>query len=489
MKNKFLWILLFVTLLFFFVFNYVQNHQAEILASKAENYYKKNNIEKAQNYFEKAFDLGLNNSKYRDIYLNSIINSPLTIEAQERLIKFLQNSKEDAANIKAKYFLYDLQQEIYKKYPENYISNAVFNQKIMRWGKLPITYGYENTEGTPEYFITEINNAFTEWEKVTEHQILFEQSNNPNIIIKFEENNPARFDEEKKYIVAYTTPIIDLNRLKNMEIIFYLKDPSGDYFSQNQVYNTALHEIVHAIGFMGHCSDKNNIMYLSKDSKSVINDTRENLTEADINTVKLLYKIKPQITNIDETKSDYIPFLVLGEEEEVTNAKIQEAKIYIKKAPNLPAGYIDLAEGYVAAKDYTKAIKALKVALKYADTETVRGMVYFNLAVTYFSLEQFESAREYLTYSMQIKDTDEKHYLLANIYAKEGKTNPAEKEYSYLIAKNPQNIEYIIALTNLYIVNKQYLKARHSLKLFFDKNPNERANPRFAPYGIIKFGL
>ena len=195
MKNKFLWILLFVTLLFFFVFNYVQNHQAEILASKAENYYKKNNIEKAQNYFEKAFDLGLNNSKYRNIYLNSIINSPLTIEAQERLIKFLQNPKDDAANIKAKYFLYDLQQEIYKKYPENYISNAVFNQKIMRWGKLPITYGYENTEGTPEYFITEINNAFTEWEKVTEHQILFEQSNNPNIIIKFQENNPARSDE------------------------------------------------------------------------------------------------------------------------------------------------------------------------------------------------------------------------------------------------------------------------------------------------------
>lgn len=489
MKNKAIWFLLILILIFFCTFNYICNNLAEITASRAEYYYKKNNIEKAQSYFEKAFNLGLNNSAQREIYVNSIINSPLTVEAQEKLVKFLQNPTEDGAKIKVKYFIYDIQREIYRKYPENYITNAVFNQKIMRWGKLPITYEYENAEEIPKYFIKEIDNAFTEWEKATEHQILFERNNNPNIIIKFEPNNPASNDDTKKYVVAYTTPITDLSTLKNMEIVFYLKDPDGKYFTPNQVYNTALHEIVHALGFMGHCNDKNNIMYLTKDSMSVLNDTREDLTEADINTVKLLYKIKPQITNVNETQSEYIPFLVLGEEEEVTNEKIKEAKIYIKKAPNLPAGYISLAEGYVAIKDYTRAIKNLEKALKYANTEEIRGMIYYNLAFTYYSIDKLETAREYLNRSISINDTDEKHYWLGEIYVREGKTQEAIREYSNLIQKNPKNVEYTIALTNIYVINHKYLKARKTLKNFFDNNPNQRNNPRFNPYGIVKMGL
>ena len=252
MKNKAVWFLLILILIVFFTFNYICNNLAEITASRAEYYYKNNNIKKAQTYFEKAFSLGLTNSAQREIYVNSIINSPLTVEAQEKLLRFLQNPTEDGAKIKAKYFIYDIQREIYRKYPENYIANAVFNQKIMRWGNLPITYGYENTEDIPEYYIKEIDNAFSEWEKVTEYQILFEKNNNPNIIIKFETNTPVNHDDTKKYIVAYTTPKMNLSILKNMEIVFYLKDSDGQYFSPNQVYNTALHEIVHALGFMGH---------------------------------------------------------------------------------------------------------------------------------------------------------------------------------------------------------------------------------------------
>ena len=147
---------------------------------------------------------------------------------------------------------------------------------------------------------------------------------------------------------------------------------------------------------MGHCNDKDNIMYLTKDSMSIINNLRENLSEADINTIKLLYKIKPQITNEDIIKSDYIPHLVLGNEKEVNNEKIKEAKIYIKNAPNLPSGYIDLAEGYVAAKDYGKAIKSLEKALRLSDTEEIKSMVLYNLAVTNFYLDKLEKSKNYL---------------------------------------------------------------------------------------------
>ena len=42
----------------------------------------------AQEFYEKAFEQGLEKTKQREIYINSIINSPLTIESQEKLIKF-----------------------------------------------------------------------------------------------------------------------------------------------------------------------------------------------------------------------------------------------------------------------------------------------------------------------------------------------------------------------------------------------------------------
>lgn len=489
MKNKALWVIVIIFCFIFCALNYTNKNFDKILASRAEYYFKHNDIAKAQEYFEKAFKLGLQDSKQRDIYINTIINSPLTVEAQEKLILFLNNPKEDVARVKAEYFLYDIKREIHRKYPNNYITNAVFNQKIMRWGKLPITYSFTNKEDAPIYFVREIEAALTEWERATNHQLMFvEDDNKPNILINFETHNPAD-TEDKKYVVAYTVPSISHDILKNMEINFYLTNPYNKNFSANQVYNTALHEIAHAIGFMGHCNDKDNIMYLTKDSMSIINNLRENLSEADINTIKLLYKIKPQITNEDIIKSDYIPHLVLGNEKEVNNEKIKEAKIYIKNAPNLPSGYIDLAEGYVAAKDYGKAIKSLEKALRLSDTEEIKSMVLYNLAVTNFYLDKLEKSKNYLIQSMQINDSNDKHYLLGEIYIREGNSTKAIEEYSSLIKKDPKNIEYTIALVNIHVLNRDFFKARKALKNYFQIVPSNKNNSRFAPYGILLLGL
>ena len=41
-----------------------------------------------------------------------------------------------------------------------------------------------------------------------------------------------------------------------MTMKFYIKDINGKFFTANQVYNTALHEIAHALGVMGHSNNK-----------------------------------------------------------------------------------------------------------------------------------------------------------------------------------------------------------------------------------------
>ena len=133
--------------------------------------------------------------------------------------------------------------------------------------------------------------------------------------------------------------------------------------------------------------------------------------------------------------------------------------------------------------------ESLKKALTYADTDEIKGMVYFNLAVTNFYIDNFEDAKLYLDKSIQIIDSEEKHYLLGEIYIREGKDNLAINEYQHLLKQNPCNIDYLIALTNIHVLNRDFLKARKALKSYIKNNPNEKNNPRLTPYGILKLGL
>ena len=465
---------------------YKNTHQAEIASYLGDYYFRKNNMQKAQTYFEKAFELGLNDPKQRDLYVNSIINSPMDTDSQQKLVNFIQIPADDGAKLKTEYFLYDFKREIHRKYPKNYISQAPFNQKIIRWDNMPITYNFVKNGETPEYFEREVEKAFTEWEKITDHKLLFSrEEKNPNIIISFNENNPAE-KKKKKYVVAYTIPEIEGNILKGMEIKFYLKEPNDEYFSPNQVYNTALHEIVHALGFMGHSYDRDNIMYLSKDSVSVMKDSREIPTEADIMTVELLYKIKPDISNVKKPTGEYIPYLVLGNQEDVNTAKTREAKHYIRKAPALPIGYIDLAESYAAKKEYPKAIKALEHAERLANTDDVKYIVYYNLGVIYYYINNLEMAKTYVNKALEYQNTEEINYLLAEIYTKGEEYSLAIDKYKELLVQDPSNIDYTIGLTNIYVTNKQFLKAREVLKKHFQTNPQNKTNPRFNSYGILK---
>ena len=84
MKNKSLWVLLIVVFIFFIGYKYINSHLEIFYGLKADYYFKNNNIEQAQNFYEKAFELGLKDSNKREKYINSIINSPLTIESQKK---------------------------------------------------------------------------------------------------------------------------------------------------------------------------------------------------------------------------------------------------------------------------------------------------------------------------------------------------------------------------------------------------------------------
>ena len=470
-------------------FMYFSSNPEQIYVTKADYYYKKNDISSAIKFYEHAFENGSKNPNARYNYVDLVTSSPINADMQEKLIKLIKEAVDDGAEYRASSFLSDLRYEIHREYPDNYISQATYNQKIIRWSDNPITYGYTNAEIAPEYFIREIDSAFGNWERHLRESFKFKKvDKNPDIIIRFN-NKKTDAEQSEKYIVALTKPTINQNKLVNMTTEYYLTSPDGKYFTENQVYNTALHEIGHAIGFMGHSDYKKNIMYMSTDTKTVTNDLRKILTQADINTMKLLYKIKPDITNVYPAKGEYTKYLILGSENEVITAKIREAKTYIQKAPNLSAGYVDLADSYVAAGEYSKAKTTLKKALQLAKDEATACMICYNIALTDYYSGNYDSAKVYLEKSGELKNTEDAIRLSAEIYLKSGAKSEAINLYEYLISKNPSNIEYIISLTNIYVRDKEYFKARQVLKSYLTKYPEEKQNPRLAPYGIIKIFL
>ncbi len=465
---------------------YIGSNPNKVSIFMADYYFKQNNIAKAEEMYEQAFENGYTKSEDRYKYVNLIMNSPLNADAQERLVKFIKYPINDGAKFKAENFLSELRVEIHRKYPDNYIEQATYNQKIVRWANNPITYEFINKDEAPEYFVAEINNAFATWERAAKETVKFKEvSEKPNIIIRFN-NKKITANENEKFVVALTQPSIASNILKNMTTDYYLTSPDGSYFSRNQVYNTALHEIGHTLGFMGHSDYKKNIMYIATDIATVSKDLRKSLTDADINTIKLLYSIKPDITNKKNCSGEYTKYLIIGNDSQVANAKIREARTYIKKAPNIPNGYVDLADAYVALEDYPKAIKALNKALSLADSNDTVSMIYYNLAVSYYLMSDYEQAKENLNRSGSMKNTESAKQLLAEIYSATGTKNEAIGMYEGLILEHPKNIEYVIALTNIYVMDKQYLKARKVLKDYFAKNPSEKNNPKLKPYGVIR---
>jgi tetratricopeptide (TPR) repeat protein len=471
------------------VFVYISSHSEQISLARANYYLSNNNTEAALKYYEQAFEQGSEDTKARYNYITLLLDTSSSTETQEKLEKFIKYPVDDGARYKASSFLSDLRYDIHRKYPDNYVSQGTYNQKVIRWSENPITYGFKNADKAPEYFVSQIETALEVWETELNGKVSFKKAeHNPNIIICFNEK-ATEAEKEEKYVVAITKPVITGNALKNMVMDFYLTSPDGEYFTENQVYNTALHEIGHALGFMGHSEQKRNVMHMSTDTKTVTNDLRKKLTNSDINTMKLWYSIKPDITDGKYLNGEYIKYLVLGNETEVVNAKLREARTYIKKAPNLPAGYIDLADSFVSMQEYAKAAKCLNKALSLATDNETLEMIYYNLSLTHFLMKDYDSAIEYYNKSGNLKNTESSLHLLAQIYNAAGKKHQAIDIFEDLISKNPSNIEYVIALTNIYVRDNELMKARAVLKRYISKNPYDKHNPRLAPYGIIRMFL
>ena len=486
MKNWVKIVAVIFCLVIFSLFIFFSLTKAEIYAKLGSYYTKKDNYNVAQSYYEKSYLMGNKNKDFRENYVNLLINSPLTIKAQERLVDIAEDGNKDTASESAKYFLYNLRREIHNKYPDNYVQQAAYNQKIVHWGKIPITYAIKQTKGISPEIMQAVNDAFDSWERASSARIRFERvQRNADIIVSFTNFKITNPKVGEKYVIAYTVPDISSNKLNKMDLILNISNVDGTLFTPDQIYNTTLHEIFHALGFMGHSFEKENIMYVAQSNELFLNNGRREISNADKSTLELFYKVRPDITNAQELNYEYIPYSIIGDNSDINYAKEEEAKKYITKAPKLPSGYIDLAQALINQKDYDGAIDNLQKALYLSNNDETKFLALYNLAVANYFDKVQELALFYADKAMELKNDDSVHVLKAEIYKNNNDNSNAIKEYEYLLSKNPDNEEYVVNLVNIYISKKSYLKARKVLKNYVTRNPHQKNNPRFKPCWLL----
>ena len=187
MKNRYKIFALIAVLIILIISVFFQTNKADIYAKIGQLYAKKTNYSKAQEFYEKSYNLGNKDTDFRITYVNSLVNSPLTIDAQEKLVKIANDDIKDSASESAEYFLRNLKKEIHNKYPNNYVKQASYNQQIIHWGKMPITYTLKNKYNVPETLVNAVDNAFDTWERASSVRVRFDkvQTDNANIVVNF----------------------------------------------------------------------------------------------------------------------------------------------------------------------------------------------------------------------------------------------------------------------------------------------------------------
>ena len=380
----------------------------------------------------KALDFAyMLNSYDKDIRYNytlSLTKLSPTIKVQKAIYKMSESRFDDSAKNLARQNIQKFKNKFLINYIDNYIVQASNDSRIIRWddSTFPLKVFIDDIGvSVPDYYNIAIFRALRVWEDAVDF-LGFKKVDSPsdaNIVITMD-NLPKDVCDGNycKFVVGYTEPRIENGILKKMDITLYDKDPRGKYFSDQEIFNTILHEMGHALGIMGHSFNDNDIMHMSSESDDfdIQKSSFQYLTYADRSTIKLLYRLLPDISNVNiseiNTKGLVYAPIILGNSDAAISKKMDEARNYIRNAPELPSGYIDLASAYTSRGDINLAVKTLQKGLKYIKRKQDKFLLYYNLSVIYINGHDYENAQKYLDKAKEIKSNADTEKLQRLIY-------------------------------------------------------------------------
>ena len=402
MRRKILLIILFVVLILALLFK--SPFAATFNYKQAMALYGKGKYEQALPYFERGLIANPNHVLIRYFYANTLAKVKPTYSVQKKLYELAEHKSDDQATKLARSNATQVKRALLSGIGDTYIYNAASGTDIIRWDvrSFPLKV-YIEESNVPKYYATNIRSALAQWMNRTTFVNFTETKNegDAQIVIRFKDTNPSACSGGIcKYVVAYTEPTISSNNtLKRMTLTFYKTNPRNQDFSPPEIYSTALHEIGHTLGIMGHSDKPGDIMNAAQNkgalSGSAFGNTK--LSQRDLKTLVLLYRTKPTVSdkfNLSSETFYYAP-LIIGSDDVIVQKKIEELTRYIKSYPQMATGYINLGGAYADMGDFEKALQYMQTAEKYAKTNDERFLVAYNRAIIYYNMQNASAAMQY----------------------------------------------------------------------------------------------
>jgi len=455
-------------------------------------------------HYREAFQKDVTDKTYVQHYFQTLFKMKKNLIIQEELYKLYENYPNNIVRNDILKIFEQIQNRAKNTYGDNYINVAVQGTNIVHWNNNESIKVYiDNASDVPAYYKTETEKAFSDYQNITEAALKFDYVSNKNdadIIITFTDDVSGGKCQDKQCakVLGLTENNTSGSALNKSNIALRKRDVDNSEFTQNQIHNLAKHEIGHALGISGHSFEENDIMYpmsndaqWAKDSATLL-IKRKDFSQRDINTIKLLYKILPDITNKYYIKAQnqdmYLPIAILGTKEQIGEAKLEEANKYKSNVTNNFVAQMGLAESYFGSRNFEKAKEEFENALTYASTNDEKFTVYNNLAVIYYQDNDCKTAISYAdmanstTDNITTKNANEiKSYCLIELK----EYNKAENLLEELTKQNPTNIIAAASLVNTYVKQYKFIKAYNELKRIKQINPNAFKDPIFQQYKFL----
>lgn len=383
--------------------------------NKAKVLYESKQYEQSLPYFERSLFANSKGILARFFYVLALSKSEPKYSIQKKLFDIANSNIDDEATKVAKLQVRALKYKLLKNFECNYIYNAIYGNDILRWDikSFPLKVYIDKSDTVPSYYIDAIKQAMGVWERNTNF-VKFTQTQDrqkADIYITFKDIDKNQCENGIcQFVVAHTEPIVSgENILETMNLTFFRTNPLNKDFKRDVIYNTALHELGHTLGIMGHSDNPNDLMYSLQSNEIApwYGDFRQGLSPRDLNTLVLLYRMAPTISNVANLKSEnfYYSPLILGNNDIILQKKLQELKSYIENYRQMAAGYINISSVYSDMGDFDSSLQALAEGSKFAKTKDEQYLIEYNRAITYYNLQDYQKALEYANIAKSIKTT------------------------------------------------------------------------------------
>ncbi|MCD7739830.1 MAG: matrixin family metalloprotease [Candidatus Gastranaerophilales bacterium] len=495
-KNKSTWtitliILAIALLLILGVYFYLQKLMPEHMFNQGKKYMEIGQYDKAL----KMFDIVVQKKPYdsEPVYYQALALSklPPTYENQKKLYEISQLDDVEEASTLAENVLTEMRKQVDREAGSNYIDNVLYDDILIRWNNSkPVTYSIIGDSSVPQEYYDTIKEAINRWQTATNGQIVFKETQgnkNANIAINLIDDI-SRYDTNN---TGKTIPEMDDNVLKKMNVYIRKTDNKGNYYGTDKLLTLAQHEIGHALGIGGHSANDDDIMYYDYDKIS--DDIGErNITDRDLNTINLLYRMVPDVIDEPISESEYNNMLyhafVTTYPGENFELEIQKLISQLQNDRQNIVFWVDLAINYAYKKQYARSNYILHNILPLVKSDLQnQHVILYNLAANFYKMKDYRLSSTYLKLAENIQSDMDTQILDAFIDYREERIELAEDKLKILSEKYPENIDVALKLVEIYYKKKDSKKEMEIIDNLIKKNPKAIRDRRVLKYRAQKY--